>query len=126
MAGSSAQSVADLSLVNGAADNWRVGTDQLSTARHSTVLRWAQAVAAGVVMYLAFAVVWLLIGSFLFTGWALWTSGVATDSPAIADPEPLSWPGTLLITTVALVTAAFAVRGFIDLSRRWRQRTREL
>ncbi len=94
--------------------------------RDSIAWRRVKAIGASIVMYLVFATVWLLIGVFLFTGWALWTSGVATNSPVVSDPEPLSWLGSVLVTAVALVTAVLAGRGFIALSRRWRLRTRKL
>jgi hypothetical protein len=84
-----------------------------------------RAIVAYVVMYVTFAVTWLLVGLFVFTGWALWTSGVATNTPGAYNPEPLWWPLRGMVTVVALATAVLSARGFVDLSAGWRQKTRQ-
>ena len=83
------------------------------------------AIVASLVMYVTFAATWLLVGLFLFTAWALWSSGLATYTPGTYNPEPLSWPLRGLVTVVALATALLAARGFIDLSAGWRRKTRQ-
>ena len=80
-----------------------------------------KAIVAYVLTYGGYALMWVLFAFYLLAGWA----GLTGTSSA-NDAPPLAWPWTWVIGAIGLGIFAFAVKGFIEWSRTWRQRLREM
>jgi len=84
-----------------------------------------KAIAAHILTYGLFALVWLVFAFYMLAAYNAVT-GYNRGDPFFPQPPPVEEPWGLILGAIAFALFALAIRGFADWTRPWRERLREL